>query len=349
MPMAIRRIGRGLSRARVLALLALALSAPACDETPAHPATSAPKTFSTLAKVDAYPLYVMRDYEDYHFDEYLMRGLGAGRERAPGPAPADGEAPWACTTFAALGGGEYVLGRNFDWYHHAALLLCTAPSGGHASVSMVDLSYVHFVPDDDSPANLERLLAAPYYPFDGMNECGLAVGMMAVPDAAGGGDPGKVTIGSLDAIRLMLDYAASIGEAVELLGRYNVDFTGGPPVHYLVSDSTRCSAVIEFVDDSMRVIRNDAPWQVATNFTITGYPFDASPSGCWRYNQASHVLKDADGVLTWGAAMDLLASVSQSITMWSVVYGGSSGDIRIAMGRGYGNVHSFNVKTLESL
>jgi hypothetical protein len=348
MRMSIRKITRALRAGAVAGALVALLIMPAisCGDTPATPKSPKSKTLATLTKVDGYPLYVMRDYEDYHFDDYLEHGIGAGRQGALSCAAA----PWACTTFAALNGdGEYVLGRNFDWYDHSALLLCTAPRGGYASVSMVDLSYLEYVPDDKTDENLAKLLEAPYYPFDGMNERGLAVGMMAVPHAEGGNDAAKVTIGSLDAIRLMLDYAASVEDAVELLGRYNVDFTGGPPVHYLVSASTRRSAVIEFVEDTMRVIRSGTLWQVATNFTITGYPFDSSPSGCWRYNQAWHVLEDADGVMTPAAAMNLLQSVAQSITMWSVVYGGATGDARVAMGRGYGNVHAFNIKTLKSL
>jgi len=47
-------------------------------------------------------------------------------------------------------------------------------------------------------------------------------------------------------------------------------------VHYLVSDATRDCAVIEFVENEMKVIPNDVPWQVATNFVITGYTWGGS-------------------------------------------------------------------------
>ena len=35
-----------------------------------------------------------------------------------------------------------LLGRNFDWYEHPALILFTDPPDGYASVSMVDISYL---------------------------------------------------------------------------------------------------------------------------------------------------------------------------------------------------------------
>ncbi len=71
-----------------------------------------------------------------------------------------------------------------------------------------------------------------------MNERGLAVGMMAVPSAQAGSDSRKVTIDSLAAIRLLLDKAQSVDEALSLLGAYNIDWGSGPPLHYLIADST---------------------------------------------------------------------------------------------------------------
>ena len=41
--------------------------------------------------------------------------------------------------------------------------------------------------------------------------------------------------------------------------------------------------------------------------------------------------------------MALLADVSQPITMWSVVYDMDSGQIAVAMGHDYAQVHHFNL------
>jgi hypothetical protein len=357
----------------LVALVCLFLLPLSCDDTTQSPAVdTAAGTLSTFAQVDDYPLYVMRYYGDYGFDQYLRRGTSGYRDalgvvgdrRDPGRLadPDRGgerhatvvvqgtdDPPWGCTTFAALNEeGEYLLGRNFDWYDHMALLLYTDPPHGYASVSMVDLGYLGFVPGDTSDSNMRQLLRAPFWPFDGMNEKGVAVGMMAVPHAEGGNDPKKVTIGTLDAIRLVLDHAEDVEAAVSVLGRYNIDFEGGPPVHYLVSDATRRSVVIEFVADEMKVIPCEHPWQVATNFVITGYAWTGSPSDCWRYNRAYSVLESKNGIMSGDEAMNLLHSVCQSITMWSVVYGGQSGTISIAMGLDYATIHDFNMEDLKS-
>ena len=331
----------------VILLVGLAVLPASCgDNSASPPADDATKTLSTVKKVDDYPLYVMRYYGDYGFDTYLR-----APDRGAAPSKADETiGAWGCTTFAALNaGGEYLLGRNFDWHNHMALLLYTDPPDGWASVSMVDLSYLGFIPDDTSDANLKRLLRAPYWPFDGMNEHELSVGMMAVPHAEGGDDDSKTTIGSLAAIRLMLDCAKNVDDAVSLLSGYNIDFSGGPPVHYLVSDANRRSVVIEFIDNEMVTIPCNSLWQVSTNFIITGYPFDDSPSDCWRYNTAFNALEENNGIITTDGAMVLLKDCSQPITMWSVVYAGRSGGISVAAGRQYSNVHRFSMEELKSL
>ena len=42
--------------------------------------------------------------------------------------------------------------------------------------------------------------------------------------------------------------------------------------------------------------------------------------------------------------MDLLKRVSQDHTVWSVVYNLNTGQIRIALGRDYDQVHTFDLK-----
>jgi choloylglycine hydrolase len=340
----------GASRGRVAAVFLLAfvtaLAASCGDSTESPSADSSTKTLSSLRKIDAYPLYVLRYYGDYGFSGYLSdpdRGDAS-------PAVDEPAGDWGCTTFSAVTpDGKPLLARNFDWYNHIALLVYTDPPEASASVSMVDLSYLGFVPDDASDENLRKLLRVPYWPFDGMNEHGVAIGMMAVPHAEGGDDPGKPTIGSLDAIRLVLDYAKNVEEAVSLLGRYNIDFAGGPPVHYLVSDPAPRSVVIEFLDDEMIVIPSGAAWQVATNFIVSGYPFGDPPSGCWRYNLVYNALEGKNGAVTSDGAMNLLEDCSQPITMWSVVYGGEDETVSVTAGREYSNVHRFTLEELKQL
>jgi hypothetical protein len=301
-------------------------------------------TLSSLEQVDGYPLYTMRYRGGYDQAASAVEGAGpmAGVDR-PAPSPA-----WACSLFAALGDAENRLyGRNFDWEFSPALLLFTDPPGGYASVSMVDIAYLGFEESEsrglvDLPLSQRRgLLAAPFLPFDGMNEQGLAVGMAAVPPGDVRPDPGKETIGSLGVIRHMLDRAAGVGEAVSILESYNVDMSGGPPVHYLLADRSGRSVLVEFYQGETVVMPNGTPWHLATNFLRASV--QEAQGQCWRYDRMGQALAAAAGQLSTPEAMDLLAEVSQPGTQWSVVYGLSSGDVEVTMGRAFDRPHRFHL------
>jgi hypothetical protein len=304
-------------------------------------------TLSSLEKIDDYPLYTMRYYGAYDQRDASAQSkrplpevdLAEVERTATWPA-------WSCSLFAALGDAEVMLyGRNFDWEYSPALLLFTDPPDGYASVSMVDIAYLGFGGAEAGTATelplVERraLLYTPFLPFDGMNERGLVVGMAAVPPGQMRPDPEKETVDSLMAIRVMLDRAGTVDEAVAILGSYNINMTGGPPLHYLIADLSGRSALVEFYQGEMVVMPNEAPWHVATNFLRASA--GASPEGeCWRYDKISRRLSDAEGRLTAQEAIDLLAEVSQEGTQWSVVYGMGTRDVKVIMGRGYDNVHS---------
>ncbi len=300
------------------------------------------RTLLSLRKVDDHPLYVMRYYGDYGFEE-VLKGETQGVSDVVA-VTADRNQAWACTCFAALGEGkDALLGRNFDWYDHPALLLFANPPQGYASVSMVDISYLGFGREAPPWTARQRLLFAPHLPFDGMNERGLAVGMMAVPFADSGRDPKRKTLDSLQVIRLLLDHAADVEEALALLEGCNIDFGEGPPVHYLLVDAVKRSAVVEFVSGEMRVLPNSELWQVSTNFVISEALPVGGDSECWRYNLAYDGLGELEGAPSRGQAMDLLRSVSQPSTIWSLVYDLSSGDVDVVMGRNYEAVYRFRL------
>jgi hypothetical protein len=219
---------------------------------------------------------------------------------------------------------------------------------------MVDIAFLGLAGDrarglDELPiAERVALLDAPWLPFDGMNEHGLVVGMAAVPPGNMARDPQKPTIGSVGIIREMLDHARTVDEALALLESYNVDMTGGPPIHYLIADRTGKALLLEFYDGTLHVLANEAPWHQATNFLRASVRGDAEGQ-CWRYDELARRLNEAGGRLSVPQALDLLSTVSQESTRWSVVYGLQSGQIDIAMGRGYGNTHTLQLDMAPAL
>ena len=316
-------------------LLILGLLAGCCEVPSVAPAGDLTEaeiaTLSTLEKVDGYPLYTMRYVGAY---ARYWAGTDAG-----------GRA-WACSLFAALGNPDDMqYGRNFDWEYSPALLLFTDPPDGYASVSMVDMAYLIEQDQILSLADLplearEPLLAAPFLPFDGMNEHGLVVGMAAVPGSEMVSDEDKETLDSLAIIREMLDHARDVDEAVAIIEQYNIDWGSGPALHYLVADASGRAALIEFAAGEMVVLPNEEPYHLATNHLRNTSSGDG---GCRRYAALDDQLSETKGQLTSQDAIALLEDVAQGSTQWSIVYGIGSGDVHVAMGLDYGDVHTFHL------
>jgi predicted choloylglycine hydrolase len=194
----------------------------------------------------------------------------------------------------------------------------------------------------DLKNNRENLLGTPFVPYDGLNEKGVAIGMMSVPEAKAPFDPAKVTIGEIQLIRLVLDYAKDLNEAISLIQDYNIEMQT-PPIHYLIADASGHSAVVEFVGGKMIVIRNNEPWQVSTNFVIHGTRAPEFVS-CVRYNRAYASLHDKRGNISKEYAMGVLNQVHQTVTRWSTVYCMNTGEISIAVGNKYDSVRKFSLK-----
>jgi hypothetical protein len=92
----------------------------------------------------------------------------------------------------------------------------------------------------------------------------------------------------------------------------------------------------------MVLVPNDEPWHLATNFLLSSVR-DPSEGECLRYDRIEQGLAQAQGRLSSQEAMDLLSQVSQGHTQWSVVYGLSTGEVQVAMGRQYDITHTFRL------
>jgi hypothetical protein len=293
-------------------------------------------TLNSLERVDEYPLYVMH-YQGKYSSELTNLSTQKISE------------VWSCSLFAALGDEDNKLyGRNFDWQYSPAVLLFTDPPDGYASVSMVDIAYLGFDNKTENLAELslatrQALLQAPYLPFDGMNEHGLAIALAAVPNSKMPQDPDKPDIDSLAIVREVLDHARTADEAVSIFSKYNIEWGSGPALHYLIADSSGKSMLVEFYNGQMVTIPNDTPWHLATNHLRVTAQGDG---GCDRYAKIRQKLTNVDGKITFPEAAQLLSDVSQAgeyPTQWSVIYGISTGNIEVVMGRDYSQHHDFQI------
>ena len=71
------------------------------------------------------------------------------------------------------------------------------------------------------------------------------VALLAVPKAEVPYNPDNITLNTTTAIRLVLDKAATVEEAIELLKQYNIYFSWDIKCHYLIADAGGQSAEYE--------------------------------------------------------------------------------------------------------
>ena len=307
---------------------------------------------------------------DYSFDEFLSQGGASNdaelisfvtRSITKGIIPMHIKtSSIACSAFTAdTQSGDRVFGRNYDFSATNTAIVYTDPGEGrHASYSTIDLSFLGLDADKDVETIGQKFLtlAAPYVPLDGINDAGVACGIFMSYQGEGKGTPtdtqtDKPDITSTTLLRLILDYADSVEDAVALAQQYDLHDSASSCFHYMVADSTGRSAILEWVgtdadhdaDGAQRqlnVLWNDtdalsdsADWQVVTNFIKTPGYYDgtsAEMKGLDRYEHLTAALRETDGIVAdKDAAMDLLASVgrrtwnnddSNSNTVHSVVY-----------------------------
>ncbi len=315
------------------------------------------KTLTTLKEVSPYPFYTMNYSGDYAFDEFLKVGATSDKEierfvikrllkgididlniTAPG-----------CTAFTGKNSeGQVLFGRNFDFDYAPSLLLTTRPKNGYASISMVNLAFAGYGEENlPVPLGIGSFisLGAPYLPFDGMNECGVTIALLAVPYAEPPQKQGQISLNTTTGIRLVLDKAATTQEAVALLKQYNFYFSGGVNCHYLIADASGDSAVVEFMEGEVQVIKAEKPYQIASNFIqYQGLNIGEGDTEFERYDAVEAAFIAHDGRLTSNQAMTLLEEVQiPDRTQWSLVYNLSEKKVDICINKNYDQVYTYSL------
>jgi hypothetical protein len=84
-------------------------------------------------------------------------------------------------------------------------------------------------------------------------------------------------------------------------------------------------------------------WHLATNFLRSSVG-ESAEGVCSRYDRISRRLSGTEGRLAVRDALDLLGSVSQDSTQWSVVYEINSREVNVAMGRRFSRLYRFPIR-----
>ncbi len=286
-------------------------------------------------------LYSMEYKGDYGLDELMERG---GAESSDALAAYlteflshgfytaetnEAENAYGCSTVSAkTQDRKAVFGRNYDWEECNVMIVRTVPENGYESVSTACLDFLGFDEDwlPEGMGNQMMSLAAVYIPLDGMNEKGLVVAdLVAGDDEEIHQITEKPDVTTTLAIRLMLDYAANVDEAIELLEQYDMNSDIETAHHYSIADATGRAVVVEYVDGEMMVTDT----KVVTNHYIAdcekkGVGSEQSHS---RYNKLTEDYNNTQGVMSTIDVRNALQGVSQGAygneyekTVWSIVY-----------------------------
>lgn len=302
-------------------------------------------TIMSLKKVDDHPLYYMRYYGDYNLDYSPVDDDFKPIDSAS--ATTDSNTVMCSSFFARNENGDPLFCRNLDYtlQGHPITVLLTDTPGKNASLSMADLFYLGY--NKDNPPNKSlfnnNLLIAPRITIDGVNEYGLAIAALTVPHAKPPFDSEKPSTDEVGMIRLVLDYATTVDEAVEKIKDYNMVFHS-ELIHYMIADANGDSAIIEYIDGEIVLHRTDEPWQACTNFIFS---LESSNKYCERYDKAIERLEEKKGILSEEDAMQLLSDVTQGGTVWSVVYNLKTGETYIVMGKHFDNVLKFDLNMVN--
>lgn len=249
-----------------------------------------------------------------------------------------------CASFTATTeDGDALFGRNYDFAKtNTCIVFTEANKGRHASVSTADLQFLGIDVDTGVNGLMDKItcLAAPFVPLDGVNDagvsCGIYMSYQGSDTVATDQNTDKPDMTSTTLLRMILDYADNVEEAVEIAQSYDLHDSANTSYHYMVADATGKSAILEWVG-SGDVVDNDgnarqlvvtyndddanigeaeagANYQWITNFIIQPDYYDSvdAKKGYDRYEKIYEELSKTDAVVAdeW-AAMDILRQVGR--------------------------------------
>ncbi len=325
------------------------------------------ETLSTLRRVDKN-IWTMQYKCPYGLDELLSRGAGSIMDvvlflqkqiRTPSLLPNPLHSGFACSTFnTATPEGQHIFARNFDYKAAPCVICWTAPEKGYKSVSLIDSTmFLHGTEHMTLAGSKKhmRVLGAPYMAMDGINEKGFSIAVLEIKSKATKQETGKKPIITTVAIRAALDKCATVEEAIELFSQYDMHDSLFINYHYQLADSEGNSAIIEYVNNKMHIIRQEKKGNclILTNYFLTEGGDNHDGRGYDRYNRIRKTLKAEKGILTENGAMKLLSECTLDYrhpllkhpvnTLWSAVYNCNERSVLLSAGMNYEKKYRFTV------
>ncbi len=301
-------------------------------------------------------LYYMEYEGDYGFEKFLSEG-GASSERDMAlylisfmsggfwkGDPEDISLDFGCSTLTTETSQGTIMGRNFDWKGKdgSVMIVHTKPSDGYESYSTTWLDFLGFG-DGFTPESFSEkymAIAGVYVPLDGINEMGLCVAdLLAGDNCTTNQETEKTDLTTTSAIRLLLDKAKDVDEAVALLENYDMHSSIGTSHHLAISDKSGKSVVVEYIDNVMTVTETSA---VTNHYLSEGYKNGIGNEE--SHNRFDKILDMKSDVKSTQDMRDCMEAVSyEGETQWSIVYNLDNSALDFYYRRDYESSHSFYI------
>ena len=333
---------KSLKKVLIIGLLAvmLVLSLSACandndndnDNDSVHNGVSDEQVVKTTTTVKLLEsgLSAVRFDGDYYFDEFILNGGASSDSEVVGFLSGKigtrfsfSGNPFGCSTLAVPSDNGYIFGRNFDWYACDALIVESHSDGEYASISTVNTNFISGINFSSLPDSAKAMIAL-YAPIDGMNEKGLAVSVNMISDGRNiNQSTSKPDLTTTTAVRLLLNRAANVDEAVELLQSYDLHASMGYMIHFALADNAGNSVTVEYINNEISVVET----KVVTNFYLSDNA-PSAPDYTQAHTRYNTLIERINSKTTFTAndVRDALNSVSRhnygggETTEWSAVY-----------------------------
>ena len=254
--------------------------------------------------------------------------------------------PGGCSSFRK--GNYYV--RNLDWNvkindKDTAIFRVFTPNkdGRYATMGVA----ANVVGLEEGSFNYDIMKHLPYMIGDGINEKGLCCNLNVVPHdqleiatktlqdgetlanpegLTTGTNPGKLSMCEKSVLRYILDYAATVDEAIELLDNLNIygintSDRGKQDLHYMIADANK-TVCVEFVNNKVKVIPLGGDGQlpeIMTNFYLTGFHGNLSTKyNTENYTTNEELTSHAAGIERYNTISENLSSVTNLATAESL-------------------------------
>lgn len=331
------------------------------------------QTMNTIEKVtdyeDGYNIYTMTVKYDYSTQDIIESGftdtqsfVNAVMKESLPLLPIEIKLPsYGCSVYRAVNDtNNSIMGRNYDFKLDTSCMLVRCnPKDGYSSIAFAALNNVGADKADASLKTRMACITAPFICLDGINEKGVSIAVLTLDSDPTDQNTGLQKITSSLAIRLVLDYAASTKEAVDLLKGYDMLAVNGRDYHFFISDATGDSRAIEYdcEDESRTFI--DTPIQAVTNFyaryidKVESYQRNGIYGhGKERYDYMMEIIDACGGVLnkdnSWAALQAAATEPNPenvtSNTQWSIIFNNTNSTADIVLRRHWADVYAFTIK-----